>query len=161
MIFANKKQRDYKNVTMGFYIWQNNWKNTELPIFSFQVCTNTIFSQRLERDAANRGAQCVEFLGEMDAAYFKPDAKPEGIPIVKNGISLCKLHHAAFDAYFLGIRPDYVIEIRKDLLDEEDGPMLIHGVKDLNNRKIILPSPGTLSPDRELLERRYEEFRSI
>jgi len=97
----------------------------------------------------------------MDAAYFKPDAKPEGIPIVKNGISLCKLHHAAFDAYFLGIRPDYVIEIRKDLLDEEDGPMLIHGVKDLNNRKIILPSPGTLSPDRELLERRYEEFRSI
>jgi len=44
-----------------------------------------------------------------------------------------KLHHAAFDAYFPGIRPDYVIEIRKDLLDEEDGPMLIHGVKDLNS----------------------------
>jgi len=51
------------------------------------------------------------------------------------------------DKHFLGIRPDYVIEIRKDLLDEEDGPMLIHGLKDLNNRKIILPSPQSLSPN--------------
>ncbi len=74
-------------------------------------------------------------------------------------ISLCKLHHAAFDAYFLGIRPDYVIEIRKDVLDEEDGPMLIHGLKELNNRKIILPSPQRLSPDPALLEQRFGEFR--
>ncbi len=72
-----------------------------------------------------------------------------------------KLHHAAFDAYFLGIRPDYVIEIRKDLLDEEDGPMLIHGLKDLNGKTIILTSPHTLSPNPELLERRFEEFRSF
>ena len=97
----------------------------------------------------------------LDAAHIIPDAKPEGMPIVKNGISLCKLHHAAFDAYFLGIRPDYVIEIRKDVLDEEDGPMLIHGLKDMNNRKIIMPSPHSLSPHPEFLERRYEEFRNI
>jgi len=81
--------------------------------------------------------------------------------VVKNGISLCKLHHAAFDAYFPGIRPDYVIEIRKDVLNEEDGPMLIHGLKDLNRKKIILPSPQTLSPDPVLLEQRYEEYRNL
>jgi len=79
--------------------------------------------------------------------------------IKRDSAKRSKLHHAAFDAYFLGIRPDYVIEIRKDLLDEEDGPMLIHGVKDLNIRKIILPLPHSLSPATELLERRYEEFR--
>ncbi len=83
------------------------------------------------------------------------------MPLVNNGISLCKLHHAAFDKYFIGIRPDYAIEVRKDVLDEEDGPMLIHGLKDLNGKTIILPSPQSLSPDPELLERRYEEFRSF
>jgi putative restriction endonuclease len=96
----------------------------------------------------------------LDAAHIIADAKPEGMPIVKNGISLCKLHHAAFDANFLGIRPDYVIEIKKDVLDEEDGPMLIHGLKELNYRRIILPSPHSLSPDPDLLEQRYEEFRN-
>jgi len=96
----------------------------------------------------------------LDAAHIIEDRLPEGVPEVRNGISLCKLHHAAFDSYFLGIRPDYVIEIRKDVLDEEDGPMLIHGLKDLNNRKIIMPSPHSLSPDPLLLERRYEDFRS-
>jgi hypothetical protein len=30
---------------------------------------------------------------------------------------------AAFDKYFSGIPPDYVIEVCKDLLDEEDGPI--------------------------------------
>ena len=81
--------------------------------------------------------------------------------IKRDSAKRSKLHHAAFDAYFLGIRPDYVIDIRKDVLDEEDGPILIHGLKDLNRKKIILPSPQSLSPDRELLERRYEEFRNI
>src|SRR5215472_17437411 len=29
----------------------------------------------------------------------------------------------------LGVRPDYIVEIRKDVLDEHDGPMLHHGLK--------------------------------
>jgi Transglycosylase associated protein/HNH endonuclease len=40
---------------------------------------------------------------------------------VPNGLSLCKLHHAAFDRHFLGLRPDYVIEVRRDILKEHDG----------------------------------------
>jgi hypothetical protein len=67
--------------------------------------------------------------------------------------------HTTLNKYFIGIRPDYFIEVRKDILDEEDGPILLHGLKDLNRKKIILPSPNNLSPDPELLERRYEEFR--
>lgn len=29
-------------------------------------------------------------------------------------LALCKLHHAAFDRYFLGVRPDYVLQVRPD-----------------------------------------------
>jgi putative restriction endonuclease len=43
----------------------------------------------------------------LDAAHIIPDEHPEGEPRVTNGISLCKLHHAAFDNMFIGITPDY------------------------------------------------------
>ena len=43
-----------------------------------------------------------------------------GEPVVSNGMSLCKLHHAAFDRHFLTVRPDYVIEVRQSILEEED-----------------------------------------
>jgi putative restriction endonuclease len=49
----------------------------------------------------------------LDAAHIVPDSEPGGEPIIKNGIAFCKLHHAAFDRYFIGIRPDYVIVARK------------------------------------------------
>jgi len=75
-------------------------------------------------------------------------------------MALCKLHYAGFNSYLFGIRPDYYIEVRRDVLGEKDGPMLIHGLQELNNRKIILPTPVKLSPDPILLERRFEEFRA-
>ena len=56
----------------------------------------------------------------LDAAHIVPDAE-QGEPTVRNGLALCKLHHAAFDRYFVGVRPDYVVEVRPDLLREEDG----------------------------------------
>jgi putative restriction endonuclease len=96
----------------------------------------------------------------LDAAHIIGDSVPEGIPAVRNGIALCKLHHAAFDSYLIRIRPDYYIEVRKDVLREKDGPMLIHGLQELNNRKIILPTPAKLSPDPRLFEQRFEEYRA-
>lgn len=35
-----------------------------------------------------------------------------------NGMALCKIHYASFDAHILGIRPDFVVEIREDILAE-------------------------------------------
>ena len=96
----------------------------------------------------------------LDAAHIIGDSDPEGIPAVRNGIALCKLHHAAFDSYLFGIRPDYYIEVRKDVMREKDGPMLIHGLQELNSLKIILPTPAKLSPDPKLLEQRFEEYRA-
>lgn len=95
----------------------------------------------------------------LDAAHILPDGHPRGEPWVSNGLSLCKLHHAAFDRNLLGIRRDLVVEVRRDILDEEDGPMLIHGIQDCHNRPLaMVPSAKTLRPNPEYLEERYEEF---
>ena len=72
-----------------------------------------------------------------------------------NGLSLCKLHHAAFDRHFLTVRPDYMIEVRQSILEEEGGPMLLHGLKDMHDRPIYVPREVTLQPDRARLEERY------
>ncbi len=118
------------------------------------------FRERVLRAYREQCACCrLRRLELLDAAHIIADSKPEGLPSVRNGIALCKLHHAAFDSYLFGIRPDYHIEVRKDVLREKDGPMLIHGLQELNNQKIILPTPARLLPDPILLERRFEEFR--
>ncbi len=94
----------------------------------------------------------------LDAAHIIPDNLPESRPTVNNGISLCKLHHAAYDSFMLGVTPDYVIEVREDILMEEDGPVLQHGMKGLHNARIILPSSRSQWPSRDALEWRYDRF---
>jgi hypothetical protein len=46
-------------------------------------------------------------------------------------LSLCKLHHSAIRAFIIGVTPDYIIQVRADILEEEDGPVLQHGLKGL------------------------------
>jgi putative restriction endonuclease len=95
----------------------------------------------------------------LDAAHITADSSPEGEPVVSNGLSLCKLHHAAYDRQFLTVRPDYIIEVRQSVLDEEDGPMLLHGLKGMHHQAIVLPNSEAQRPDRNRLEMRYEAFK--
>ncbi len=94
----------------------------------------------------------------LDAAHIIPDLEEGGEPVVANGLALCKLHHTAFDAFFLSIRPDYVIEIRRDVLEEVDGPVLKHALQGLHGASIQLPRRAAHRPDRERLERRHLRF---
>jgi len=94
----------------------------------------------------------------LDAAHIVADSDPDGEPVIPNGLSLCKLHHAAFDRYFLSVRPDYTIEIRPDVLAETDGPMLRHGLQGMHGQKIVLPIRAALRPSQEFLERRHALF---
>jgi putative restriction endonuclease len=94
-------------------------------------------------------------------SHILPDTHPRGEPWVSNGLSFCKIHHAAFDAHIIGVRPDLVVEVRSDILEETDGPMLQHGLKDCHNQRLaILPSSRRDQPRREFLEERYEMFRA-
>jgi putative restriction endonuclease len=95
----------------------------------------------------------------LDAAHIIPDHEPEGKPIIKNGLSLCKLHHAAYDSFFIGVTPDFQIKIRQDILQENDGPVLQHGLKNLHNSKLILPSSKKDWPGKDNLDWRYEKFK--
>ncbi len=94
----------------------------------------------------------------LDAAHIIPDSDPDGRPEVSNGLSLCKIHHTAFDRGILGVRPDYIIEVREDVLKEVDGPMLKYGLQALHNTELLLPTRTSDQPSKQALERRYQGF---
>lgn len=96
----------------------------------------------------------------LDAAHIVPDHAPLGEPEVPNGLALCRLHHGAFDANLLGIRPDGIIEIAPSLQAEKDGPTLEHGLKGFHLQSLHLPARKEARPRVIYLEERYEEFRA-
>ena len=93
----------------------------------------------------------------LDAAHIIPDEE-EGEPTVENGLALCKIHHAAFDKYIIGVSPDYQIKVRSDILHEEDGPMLRYGLQQLNDEHLILPRTKKHHPNRDYLDWRFQKF---
>lgn len=93
----------------------------------------------------------------LDAAHIVPDAEESGEPLVSNGLSLCSIHHRAFDQNLVGISPDREIHVSRRLLDEEDGPML-ELLKDFHGRQIVEPDRRVLRPDPVRLAQRFERF---
>lgn len=94
----------------------------------------------------------------VEAAHIVPDAAG-GPPVVSNGLALCKLHHAAFDRHILGVRPDLTVIVRKDILDEVDGPMLSGGLQAFHRQRLMVtPSEADLRPGQEFLEERWSDF---
>jgi putative restriction endonuclease len=73
---------------------------------------------------------------------------------------MCKIHHAAFDGMLMVVRPDYRVEVRGDVLTEEDGPTLRYALQGLHGDAIEIPRRRAAQPDRQLLEERYELFRA-
>lgn len=97
----------------------------------------------------------------LDAAHIVPDRHELGIASVVNGMAMCKIHHAAFDGGFMGVRPDLVVEIREDLLLEVDGPMLRYGLQELHGKRLMaVPNKASERPRKDLLEIAYERFRT-
>jgi len=97
----------------------------------------------------------------LDAAHILPDSHPEGEPVTSNGLALCKLHHAAFDRNVVGIRPDLVVEVRNDVLNEIDGPMLRYGLQELHGHKwLVVPRHETDRPTSAFLDERYQLFQA-
>jgi putative restriction endonuclease len=97
--------------------------------------------------------------GLLDAAHIVDDADKGGLAVVTNGLSLCRIHHGAYDQYLLGITPDLQVEINRDVLDEIDGPMLRHGLQDMHGATISLPRHRRDHPSRDGLALKYDQFR--
>lgn len=94
----------------------------------------------------------------LDAAHIISDGEVGGTATVPNGLALCKIHHAAFDSHLLGIDPDYKVHINERLLEEIDGPMLEHGLKEMHLTEITTPTQKSLKPDRDKLAHKFELF---
>lgn len=112
-----------------------------------------VFASHVMHAYETRCAVCA--LGHrrlLDAAHIIEERSADGDPVVPNGLALCKIHHAAYDSNVLGIRPDYTVEIHHRLLEEIDGPMLLHGLKGHHQRPLMRvptrrgdrPDPGRL-----------------
>jgi putative restriction endonuclease len=95
----------------------------------------------------------------LDAAHIVGDTEPSGEPLVSNGLSLCSIHHRAFDQHLVGITPDYEVRVSRRLLDDEDGPML-ELLKTFHGSPIALPSRRESRPDRDMLALRFERFKA-
>ncbi|MFZ2501277.1 MAG: HNH endonuclease [Nocardioides sp.] len=95
----------------------------------------------------------------LDAAHIHADSAG-GLPRVANGISLCKMHHSAYDQKILGISSGYRVHIRPEVLEETDGPMLRHGIQEFHGKRLmVLPERRSQRPDPELLDARFQAFR--
>ncbi|GAB3187585.1 HNH endonuclease [Nesterenkonia suensis] len=96
----------------------------------------------------------------LDAAHIVEDSRG-GSPRITNGLSLCKIHHAAYDSNIMGISPNYRIHIRQDILEEADGPMLRHGLQEHDGQQLcVLPANRAWYPDREALAARFDTFKT-
>lgn len=93
----------------------------------------------------------------LDAAHIIGDLEPGGEPAIANGVSLCSIHHRAFDQDLVGVSPDYEVRVSRRLLEEDDGPML-ELLKGFHHQQLTVPRQATLRPDRERLAERYERF---
>ena len=117
-----------------------------------------VFRARVLRAYATACAICrLRHVDLLDAAHILSDADG-GQPVITNGLSLCKIHHAAYDRGILAVRPDYTVEVRADVLVESDGPMLRHGIQDVHDAPLVLPERRADLPDRDLLARRYATY---
>jgi putative restriction endonuclease len=61
----------------------------------------------------------------------------------------------------MGISPDYQVHISKKILEERDGPMLRHGLQELDGSRIILPTRAADRPDRDRLAQRFEKWGRV
>ena len=95
----------------------------------------------------------------LDAAHITADADERGEPVTSNGLALCKIHHGAFDAGIMGIRPNLTLHVRADVLAEVDGPMLRHGIQAHHDQSLmVVPTARRDRPDSVRLEERYSLF---
>jgi putative restriction endonuclease len=93
----------------------------------------------------------------LDAAHIVSDANVLGEPTVDNGISLCAIHHRAFDQNLVAVTPAYEVAVSPRLLEDDDGPML-DLLKGFDGASIVVPQRRSQRPDPDRLTRRYEAF---
>ena len=97
----------------------------------------------------------------LDAAHITSDSDADGLAVVSNGLSLCKLHHHAYDTHLLGINERMQVSIHPKLLRDSDGPMLRHGLQEMHGVRAQSPDALKNRPDPDRLRERFREFQDF
>jgi putative restriction endonuclease len=96
----------------------------------------------------------------LDAAHIVSDVETSGEATVRNGLSLCAIHHRAFDHHLVGVSPDYTVHVSRRLLEDEDGPML-DLLRGFHNMLLHVPRRVSDRPDRDRLDVRFVRFLEL
>lgn len=133
-------ERQYVFRTTRVRVHQDQFRRLVLPPYDTRCAMCALREERL-----------------LDAAHITGDAEETGEPVVSNGLSLCSIHHRAFDRDLVGVTPDYEIRVSRSLLDDDDGPML-DLLKGFHLQRIYVPTQRSARPDRDRLAARFERF---
>jgi putative restriction endonuclease len=87
---------------------------------------------------------------EVEAAHIVPRGK-KGADDARNGLSLCRSHHWAFDRGLWGVKPDGTIEVPASALGKGSNDLL----KPFIGAKLTSPKPIAMSPDAGALAWHY------
>jgi putative restriction endonuclease len=118
------------------------------------------FRGRVVPAYASQCAICrLKELRLLDAAHILGDVEG-GEPAVSNGLSLCPIHHRAFDQSLVGVSPDYVVHVSRRLREDDDGPML-DVLKGFHESSLLIPVRASERPNREQLEARFALFLDL
>jgi putative restriction endonuclease len=142
-LYAAAPRREYQTVAVKRRIHQHRFRELVLSAYREKCAMCRLGHVRL-----------------LDAAHIIADRDDRGLPEVPNGLSLCKIHHSAYDVNILGISPDLTVHVREDILREVDGPMLEHGLKGMAGRRISVPRLERLHPNLEYLDERFRRFQA-
>jgi putative restriction endonuclease len=140
VLIADEIERRYAVRAMKTRLYQGRFRGLVLPAYSERCAICRLHEPRL-----------------LDAAHIESDASPTGAAAIANGVSLCTIHHRAFDQDLVGISPDYEVRVARRLLEEEDGPML-DLLKQFHRSDLHVPARTAQRPDRERLAARFERF---
>jgi putative restriction endonuclease len=112
------------------------------------------FRTKVLRAYSHRCCICGLQLDLLDAAHIIPVDHKRGTDETKNGLSLCALHHRAFDHALIAVKPDYAVVCSERSFSElraigwEGGePEFRAALRD----QILLPPKREIYPDPDYL----------
>jgi putative restriction endonuclease len=113
------------------------------------------FRTNVLRAYDHRCCMCGLQLNLLDAAHIIPVDHQRGTDETKNGLSLCALHHRAFDHALVTVDPDYSVLCSEKSFGDLRSIGWDGGEKEFRSAlrdQILLPPRRSLYPAREYLE---------
>lgn len=101
------------------------------------------------------GLHTPDNIGEHEAAHIVPHSH-RGRDDVRNGLVLCRAHHWAFDAGWLGISPDLTVVVSRHVANQAG----LTPLSALEGRKLHLPLSGALHPHPEAIAYHQKRFKA-